>query len=61
MIDSPMYPNQIYSVSPMKKRMTPDNKDMMTMYKSPYLDQSNLTNPTPNTARAPSNAVPDSM
>ena len=56
-----MYPNQIYSVSPMKKRMTPDNRDMMTIYKSPYLDQSNLTNPTPNTARAPSKAVPDSM
>ena len=55
-----MYPNQIYSVPLMKNRMIPDIREMTTMHISPTFDQSNLINPTANTASAPNKAVPDS-
>ena len=55
-----MYPNQIYSVPLMKKRMTPDIREINTIQVSPNFDQSNLIYLIASTARAPNKAVPDS-
>ena len=45
----------------MKNRMIPENRETITMHRSPNFDQFNGTNPIENTANAPNNAVPDSM